>query len=44
MTYRQLTDFTERWTGGIARVGITDWTLLYEGTMEHFKHYLKLLL
>ena len=43
MTYRQLTHFPELWAGGIAWVGITDWTLLYEESMEHFKHYLKLL-
>ncbi len=40
MTYRQLTHFPELWAGGIAWVGITDWTRLYEESMEHFKHYL----
>jgi len=41
MTYRQLTHFPELWAGGIAQVGITDWTMLYEESMEHFKHYLR---
>lgn len=43
MTYRQLTHFPELWAGGFASVGITDWKLLYDQSMDHFKHYLSLL-
>lgn len=43
MAFRQLTRFPELWAGGIAWVGITDWTLLYEEDMAHFKYYLRVL-
>jgi len=41
MTYMAMTKKPDLWKAGVAWVGITDLHLLYEGSMEHFKYYLR---
>ncbi|MHA1114871.1 MAG: S9 family peptidase [Candidatus Heimdallarchaeaceae archaeon] len=44
MTYLATTKKTDMWKLGVASVGITDWKLLYDESMPHFKYYMHSLL
>ncbi len=43
MTFWATVKRPELWKAGAASVGITDWKLLYEESMPHFKHYLHMM-
>jgi len=43
MTFWATVKKPEIWKAGAASVGITDWKLLYDESMPHFKHYLHML-
>ena len=41
MTYLAVTKKPDLWRAGVAWVGITDLQRLYQGSMEHFRYYLR---
>jgi len=43
MTFWATVKRPELWKAGAASIGITDWKLLYEESMPHFKHYLHMM-
>lgn len=44
MTYLQLVRKPQLWKVGVAWVGITDLLLMYEESMQHFRHFLRMYL